>query len=60
MNARIPPDWVPVDEELWRERLSWIDYTRDGYADGVFYLERGERFGLRMDDGRYFLHPRLA
>lgn len=62
MNIIIDPNWVSVSEDEFDEAMGRYNYTRDGRADGILYLNangNGERFGAMMDDGRYLIHKNL-
>lgn len=62
MNANIPEDWVPISDTEFEKALSAIDYTRDGWSNGIFYRTRyryGYDFAVLLNDGKILIDPQF-
>lgn len=50
MTIPIPSSYQPINQALFDQILSQLNWTRTGFGNGIFYLDhRGNRFAFVSD-----------
>lgn len=63
MNLIIPDAWKEVTKWTFYEVLNTLNWERDAFGDGEYYVHRKKRFGARRftEDGyQFYLAPKFV